>query len=223
MNLNNLQKMMNFNFGIKEKVIVVLLGICVLLFFAIGFYAHELTITKADRDIQKENVRVLESRPKITISQSGDTVKAIGVLKQTIKELQTNNSSLLAHISDMKIKTKHVTSIGTGTTTTTQGGKVVFIPDTDTIHDTVFVKEKIGYFNDTWTHAVFHLRGDTMKFSYQRLDTLYYVKHIEKIGKFKPINIIPFPYFWRKKHEVISSKSACPYQSILLQEVQILK
>lgn len=214
---------MNFSFGLKDRVIAVLLGICVLLLIAICFYAHELQITKEDRDIKAENVRVLLSRPKITISQSGDTIKTIGILKQTIKELTESNSSLLGQLNDMKIKKGHTTAIGTGTTNTNQGGKVVFINDTDTIHDTVFVKEKIGFFNDTWTHAVFHLVGDTMSFTYQRLDTLFYAKHIEKIGKFKPKNLIPLPWFWRKKHEVISSKSACPYQSVLLQEVQILE
>jgi hypothetical protein len=197
---------------IYKPLIAILIGL------SFYFLWVDRNAQKKRADIQTENVTVLQTKPVITISKSGDTISTVGILNQTISELKQNKSDLIYKIDDLNIKLSHVTSVGTGESKGSWSNKAKLT--TDTIHDTInhtIIIEKIGIIKDSCLISTFTIISDTIKQTQSIKIPIFYAIHTEKTGNWRIKNLI----IWRDKTSVMSAKTLCPNIKLELHQTDI--
>lgn len=207
--------------SIKDKVIIVLVGLLVLAVVCIWGYRKSLIQTEEELKTETNNTRVLETNPDTTYTKKGERVITTGELKQTIKEmLQTDRKGQLQQVKDMGIKLRNVESISqellkVSHTDTIVVKEVIYVDSTRNLYR----KEKVGVTSDKWFTTSVRMWGDTTVTNTVYEDSAVLVKHRKPIGKMKWWNVV-IP---RKRENVNSIKLGCPNATIILKETIIDK
>src|ERR1035437_4094616 len=187
--------MLEFLITIKKNIVTVLVIIIALLLLGLGLvYKHYVTV-KTDRDNQIQNTTILQTKLVTTVDKYGDTIKTIGVLKESLSQALHNNDSLKSMIKGMNIKPKNVTGFGTGNVGVNNSIGVKLKDSSITINilptnnqDSLTnslceekVSIKTGDYKDEWLKGTFiyYKSQDSIGLKFSLNLPIFYVKHEE--------------------------------------------